>query len=387
MNAASSAGHDHRDDQRAQRAAGCTGCGWRRAGARTSRWRPPRRRARPGRRRSTRRPGRRPRRPGPARRSGAMPSSSALLERTQALAAADPGQRPVGPARTRSPRQLGDQQVPADGQVDQGGGDVDRVDPLVGHRADVAGPDVADHPELGLPRPGRHELADPGDLAVVARRRPRRGGAAAAGRSRRAPAGRARAPAAAGRPRRRGRPSSGSRPARCAVTAPAGKPMSTPTTSPSPRGPSVKVGVGASSVPAGGGEAGRRSSSGLPAVHFDVAELAPGSAPCARNSVTCALRPCSSRHAAPCRRGRRSPRRRSPCSSARSRWRPLVGTVTVVKRPSVLDRRADGRAAGGRGDVADSVLDVLPVADQVLAGLELLRHLGRRGAVEGDGLL
>ena len=55
---------------------------------------------------------------------------------------------------------------------------------------------------------------------------------------------------------------------------------------------------------------------------------------------------------------------------------PLVGTVTVVNRPSSDDVRGDGRSAGGRGDVTD-VLHVLPVADQVLAGLELLDQLGR----------
>ena len=69
--------------------------------------------------------------------------------------------------------------MPANGEVDQGRGDVDRVDPLVGHRADVAGADVVDDPELGLPGAGRHELAGPGDLAAGAGRRRRRADAAA----------------------------------------------------------------------------------------------------------------------------------------------------------------------------------------------------------------
>ena len=62
--------------------------------------------------------------------------------------------------------------MPAYGEVDHRGGDVDRVDPLVGHRAHVAGPDLPDHPELALPGAGRYELTDPADLAVRARVRP-----------------------------------------------------------------------------------------------------------------------------------------------------------------------------------------------------------------------
>ena len=85
--------------------------------------------------------------------------------------------------------------------------DVDRVDPLVGHRADVTRPDVADDPELALPRSGRHELADPGHRATGGARRRRPDDAAGTGRCRRAPAVRGPAPAAAaGRERPADRP-------------------------------------------------------------------------------------------------------------------------------------------------------------------------------------
>ena len=55
------------------------------------------------------------------------------------------------------------------GEVDQGRGDVDGIDPLVGHRADVARSHVAEHPELALARAHRHELGGPGDLGTGAR--------------------------------------------------------------------------------------------------------------------------------------------------------------------------------------------------------------------------
>jgi hypothetical protein len=58
--------------------------------------------------------------------------------------------------------------MPTDGQVDEGGGDIDRIDTLVGHRADVAGPHIADHPEFGLPSSGRNEFANLADLTVWA---------------------------------------------------------------------------------------------------------------------------------------------------------------------------------------------------------------------------
>ena len=56
----------------------------------------------------------------------------------------------------------------ADGQVDEGCSDVDRVDPLVRHRSDMTGTDVLDHPELALSRPGRHELPRLADLVAGA---------------------------------------------------------------------------------------------------------------------------------------------------------------------------------------------------------------------------
>src|SRR5215217_3606163 len=58
--------------------------------------------------------------------------------------------------------------MPTDGQVDEGRGDVDRIDTLVGHRADVAGPHIADHPEFGLLSSGRNEFASLADLTVWA---------------------------------------------------------------------------------------------------------------------------------------------------------------------------------------------------------------------------
>ena len=58
--------------------------------------------------------------------------------------------------------------MPTDGQVDEGRGDVDRIDTLVGHSADVTRPHIADHPEFGLPSSGRHEFASRADLTVWA---------------------------------------------------------------------------------------------------------------------------------------------------------------------------------------------------------------------------
>ena len=107
------------------------------------------------------------------------------LERQQPGAvAADPADLPFGRRELAGPRQLGDPQMPADGEVDDGRGDVDRVDPLVGHRADVTGPDVADDPELALPRSGRHELRHPGDRRHRWRRPRRPDGAAGTARCR-----------------------------------------------------------------------------------------------------------------------------------------------------------------------------------------------------------
>ena len=61
-------------------------------------------------------------------------------------------------------QQLCDQQVSADGQVEQGGGDVDRVDPLVDERAHRAGTDAVQHPELALAGSDRVELGNGGRL-------------------------------------------------------------------------------------------------------------------------------------------------------------------------------------------------------------------------------
>ena len=41
--------------------------------------------------------------------------------------------------------------MPPDRQVNEGRGDVDRIDTLVGHGADVTRPHIADHPEFDCP--------------------------------------------------------------------------------------------------------------------------------------------------------------------------------------------------------------------------------------------
>ena len=164
-------------------------------------------------------------------------------------------------------------QVAAYGEVDQRGGDVDRVDPLVGHRAHVTGPDLPDHPELALPGAGRHELSDPADLAVRARRPSRPDGAAGTGRCLPAPADPGPGRAAAAGPRTPAPPSSGTAICSLAATVPGGKPMSTATISPSPRGPSRKVGTCAASG-AGRRERARRRGVGVAGGALDVAERA-----------------------------------------------------------------------------------------------------------------
>src|SRR5688572_17602167 len=58
--------------------------------------------------------------------------------------------------------------MPTDGQVNEGRGDVDRIDTLVGHSADVTRPHIADHPEFRLPSSGRYEFARLADLTVWA---------------------------------------------------------------------------------------------------------------------------------------------------------------------------------------------------------------------------
>ncbi len=128
--------------------------------------------------------------------------------------------------------------------------DVDRVDPLVGDGADVTRPDLTDHPELALAGPRGHELGDSRDRSVRGRIGARPADAGRTGRCRRAPS------------RPRARPSGNGRAenARATVqrnwmfsvlaTAPGGNPISTSTISPSPRGPSRKVGTCPPSEPA-----------------------------------------------------------------------------------------------------------------------------------------
>ena len=96
-----------------------------------------------------------------------MPSSSCCSNgRKSVRYPLDTLDLPVGSGKLAFPRQLVDHQMAAYGKIDQGRGDVDRIDPLVGHRADMARPDIVDHPEFRLPGTGRHEFAHLADLAV-----------------------------------------------------------------------------------------------------------------------------------------------------------------------------------------------------------------------------
>src|SRR5690606_17429036 len=67
-----------------------------------------------------------------------------LFVRGQFVLAVTTDQLPVGPGELPGPRQLDDPQMSPYGKVQQAGGDVDRVDPLIGDGADMAGSDLAE---------------------------------------------------------------------------------------------------------------------------------------------------------------------------------------------------------------------------------------------------
>jgi hypothetical protein len=71
-------------------------------------------------------------------------------------------------------RKLRDEQVAADGEVEDRADDVERVDVLVGDGAHVAGPYAVDHLEVGLPGADRYELGHGLGRAEAASRPARR---------------------------------------------------------------------------------------------------------------------------------------------------------------------------------------------------------------------
>lgn len=145
-------------------------------------------------------------------------------------------------------RQLADQQVAADGQVQQGGGDVDGVDRLVDERADLPGADAVGHLER---RVARAERAGRCPRAWGSGRPPRPPEASSyqvqPDQAERRDAGGDRGGQGASEKARVERPA----PHDLLVGrhVPAGKRTMTWTTSPAPRGPSLNVGTGFSCVP------------------------------------------------------------------------------------------------------------------------------------------